>query len=822
MKLFRLTALLLTCVWCQAAVSYEIDTHGAISKYTYDKSVQISGESTSLYHDMGVEQWNQQENLDMPFGEVYYDVFNADVHERNVFKDYGGFIIENKLKVSPLSLRGWLMRGAIREDDVVADSVNNGPCNIRDDKNPQDDLYPNPPDRPLNHFYDPINDRGLNQVVIGEKATDWALGVENALGDPPVEDAGRRNHFTLLDAREAQYRALTGRKSSDPADPTYPVVADANKIGPGGTSVTKADRDAYWATMFRSLGDLLHMIQDMAQPQHTRNDSHLDECEPFKFLVNKSIYEEYVNSRALGDTYLLKNKIPVQTEPLIFDTEPSYPIPSFNDAVSYFTTRNKDSQIMDRRGMADYSNRGFFSAGTNLYQGPFPPKYDSPENNYPSYGQSTLSENWVHEPLKNHGQVVLLTNTVPDSLPNGQSVPDVPLTTYGIFDQFLEHRGFIKRYTLNRYNYDAMADLLIPRAVAYGAGLLDYFFRGRLAISLPPEGIYGVIDHTQPHALISGLPEKGASGGGGVFGFEKIILNVNNATPDIDGGLSPPFVQGIGAGTFRAVAHYRLNPCYTTDLSGEADGVVCNTNLITDPANEARIATSEAVAVSAFDNSGPNRIEFDFSAEPIPVNAVDLKIQVVYYGELGAEAQAIAVGMRDISEPSFYLIRNSSDYYSFNQMIYRTDDPTFISLASTAGIPAYVYAAYTTSPGTLTVGNAAGVVQTPAFDPGEFIRVAYLADYDPLGLVSYIAPVSGAAFTINPRQVSIDQNNALTIQFIGSVGDSNNRLYANSIYNMTHASWPNGSPYGDFTTMNNFPVPVDKPVTVCFPATACP
>ena len=30
----------------------------------------------------------------------------------------------------------------------------------------------------------------------------------------------------------------------------------------------------------------------------------------------------------------------------------------------------------------------------------------------------------------------------------------------------------------HKYNYDAQADLLIPRAVAYSAGLLDSFFRG--------------------------------------------------------------------------------------------------------------------------------------------------------------------------------------------------------------------------------------------------------------------------------------------------------------------------------------------------------
>jgi hypothetical protein len=29
------------------------------------------------------------------------------------------------------------------------------------------------------------------------------------------------------------------------------------------------DRQAYWATTFRALGDVAHLVQDLAQPQHT-------------------------------------------------------------------------------------------------------------------------------------------------------------------------------------------------------------------------------------------------------------------------------------------------------------------------------------------------------------------------------------------------------------------------------------------------------------------------------------------------------------------------------------------------------------------------
>ena len=50
-------------------------------------------------------------------------------------------------------------------------------------------------------------------------------------------------------------------------------------------------------------------------------------------------------------------------------------------------------------------------------------------------------------------------------------------------------------YSLNRLNYDAMASLLVPRAVAYSAGLINFFFRGRIDIELPDEGVFAAADH---------------------------------------------------------------------------------------------------------------------------------------------------------------------------------------------------------------------------------------------------------------------------------------------------------------------------------------
>ena len=49
---------------------------------------------------------------------------------------------------------------------------------------------------------------------------------------------------------------------------------------------------------------------------------------------------------------------------LVYDTEPppSYPILRFNSYVEYFSARHLESSVTARKGVADYSNRGFFSA----------------------------------------------------------------------------------------------------------------------------------------------------------------------------------------------------------------------------------------------------------------------------------------------------------------------------------------------------------------------------------------------------------------------------------------------------------------------------
>ena len=399
----------------------------------------------------------------------------------------------------PYAISGWLMRGAIREDDVMLGLA---------DGQPQDDPYS--PFigfmRVFNHFYDPVNRQPLNKdgipagqitcaagailggaggMAIGCQPTEitpkWAIGSSDVFNSPTIPNSTRRNHFTVFDAREAMYRALTGRSS------------DGKPLQPSATLTQPEDiRNAYWATTFRALGDVVHLVQDMGQPQHTRNDAHAGKRyngdRPWEQWVgHKSVYENYIEARATGKSFSTANFIAPNTTPISIDLG-NFPLPydgydpvAFKNYLSYFTTPGT-GDVSTRQGLADYSNRGFFSAGKNLGQN----EYLYPPNDPNSYGQAKLSTDWRGQPMPNNSSVTLLTGTVPDSLNPAQTASNVPLTTYGVFDQFLVQQGKQPAYTLNRYNYDAMASLLIPRAVGYSAGLINYFFRGKIDILPDP------------------------------------------------------------------------------------------------------------------------------------------------------------------------------------------------------------------------------------------------------------------------------------------------------------------------------------------------
>jgi len=252
----------------------------------------------------------------------------------------------------PLSVPGWLIRGAIREDDDSS----------ADEPSPKEDSF-GEFHRVFSHFHDPVNNRGLTVGIrLGAKAADWAL-------DPNADTPGflltpqRFNNFGLATFRESLWRALTGKNQA--GQPVAP---------------TTSERNLYWTTAFRTLGDILHLNQDMAQPQHTRNDPHAGAA-PTVLTGHKSVFERYVDARVrnLGgfssrdDTNVPNVEIGVQ--PITFS---GFYTPKFSRYADYWAGAGK--------GLADYSNGGFFSIGTL----PGNTLYASPSTNIAGYGVETV------------------------------------------------------------------------------------------------------------------------------------------------------------------------------------------------------------------------------------------------------------------------------------------------------------------------------------------------------------------------------------------------------------------------------------------------
>lgn len=288
--------------------------------------------------------------------------------------------------LEPLSLSGWLMRGAIREDDLAAEYYGDGD---RPDIDPHGEIT-----RVFNHFFDPISNTPLCPFASCAKSINWALGLEDALAPSFAPHLNRRNHFSWLDARRFMYAALTTKRSAG-------LQSSANRVA---GELESRKREFAWATAFKSLGHVLHLLEDAASPQHVRNDRHNHQCDGFASNFNTSIgrrtYEPYINYRLGGVPFA--SYLPTcererwvnffstnRPTPQQLNTQ-TYAAPSFAIPIRFFTTRHEQPNIDQRRGVADYANRNFFTEGTLPDAGV---SFTRPETDglAPAYQQVTLS-----------------------------------------------------------------------------------------------------------------------------------------------------------------------------------------------------------------------------------------------------------------------------------------------------------------------------------------------------------------------------------------------------------------------------------------------
>ena len=179
----------------------------------------------------------------------------------------------------------------------------------------------------LNHFHDGLNNRGLEAFLSGESAIDWSLA---GIGAQDGEDS-----FSWNDAREYYFKALT--------------------------SESKAERDKYWGKTFRALGQVMHLLQDAANPSHVRNDSHPDFSAYIGPLgrIDVDGLHDYMAGQSVSsypgatfftpDSSLLETQGALRNEPFsnLFDTN------TYNGG-------NPEATLGTNAGITEFTNANFF------------------------------------------------------------------------------------------------------------------------------------------------------------------------------------------------------------------------------------------------------------------------------------------------------------------------------------------------------------------------------------------------------------------------------------------------------------------------------
>jgi len=311
--------------------------------------------------------------------------------------------------------------------------------------------------RSVNHFHDPL--KAIDQAgFTGVWGTGILRGTSAILWSQSAKQTqSPGGYYSWPDARQYFYNALT--------------------------SSTKSVRDTNFSDTFRGLGQLMHLVQDMSVPEHTRDDGH--------YLGD--FYEEYVAKNQSND--LLSAAL---TNPTFFPMTgltqldsafptASIPIANLFDTDQYGGT-NPGITLNQIIGLSEYTNANFVSTDT-IFTG----------YTYPSLSTS----------------VTKTTRDIPDPMNPGNTIKRVYY--YKIADgdtnYLLAGVGYLYFYA-DEYNIHMVptkiispmddnvhadyATRLLPRAVGYSADLLAYFFRGQIDM-IPDEATgsgYVIVNNT--------------------------------------------------------------------------------------------------------------------------------------------------------------------------------------------------------------------------------------------------------------------------------------------------------------------------------------
>jgi hypothetical protein len=452
--------------------------------------------------------------------------------------------------------------------------------------------------RAFNHFHDPLkswDSAGLSGSWLGTSSLIWAQD-QSLLGVTVGGD------WSWKKARDVFYEGLT--------------------------TTDKTTREQKLANSFRALGQVMHLIADSSVPAHTRNDIHVFPLELFGVDIGKrQTYESWAKKNHAKLTYTGISISQSIFNQAVSNSSASIPISALWDQDKY-TGSSISNVVGTNIGLAEYSNANFFSEDT-IFKNYSHPSYD--DTNYQLAKNNPVAVDAEDGRIDNR---IYIKKTVGEV--------DNYLAAFSYVSYDCIKKGYIQYspFVLDDKVYTDYAALLLPRAVGYSAGLLDYFFRGTLEITFPDQFVYAIAD------------------GSGTHQFTKLKAKVKNTTSD----------EAIQSGILQAIARYKKRTDYQTDLSTDP------------PTPDSRetdfsYSVSSSVSITSLSSTESTEFTFDFTSDLIPAGITDLYLNVIFKGTLGNETDnAIAIGMKDLDEPTHISIWNSTDRFYLDGVLRTADE----------------------------------------------------------------------------------------------------------------------------------------------------
>ncbi len=295
--------------------------------------------------------------------------------------------------------------------------------------------------RPRHHFHNPRlpwDQAGWRpppfSVQLGKSSVMWSQDENQSVG----------GKHSWKDARDSYFNALTA------TDPTQ--------------------RRQYWAETFRSLGHLIHLVQDAAVPSHTRNDTHVS----YKGVGDPDAFHGWAETA----TDIISGITPPPFNTSLLNQSSANPLAPVPIARLIDSTDGDIGSLAllpgSNIGLGEYSSANFYSDDTinsPNFQSPLPSQVEvrAPE---PDATGTRLRRYVYFRP--------------------GFGEQDYPLAlASAMYSYVIDPLTVPTESGLDTKVFQGYGAKLFPRAIGYSAGLIDYFFRNHMVGNAGDIGCFG-------------------------------------------------------------------------------------------------------------------------------------------------------------------------------------------------------------------------------------------------------------------------------------------------------------------------------------------